>query len=177
VARPTSSKAGRRGYLLVECLVYIGLVFVVLGVGYAAMYKCIDNSMVLRRNADDVLNAVHCGEVWRADLRSAKGLRLEADTQTLYFTGARGEMGYRFVTNTVLRRIRSGPWIPLLSNVKSSAMMPDARGTLTTWRWELELQPEAKGRTHASRIRPLFSFIAVPESRPQALAASVNFEP
>ena len=168
----------QRGYLLVEALVYIGLVFVVLGVGYAAMYKCIDNSMVLRRNADDILSAVHSGEVWRRDVRSARGpIRWDADTESLYFTGARAQMGYRFATNTVLRRIGSGPWVPLLPNVKSSVMRPDPRQTVSTWRWELELQPESKGRTHASRIRPVFSFIAVPPSQPQSLAVSENFSP
>src|ERR1700731_5063524 len=48
--RRTSRAATSRGYLLTEALVYIGLVVVVLGVGYAAMYSCVDHSVLLRRN-------------------------------------------------------------------------------------------------------------------------------
>ena len=39
--------------------------------GYAAMYRCIDSSIALRRNADDITSALHAGERWRADVRSA----------------------------------------------------------------------------------------------------------
>src|SRR4029077_12950063 len=56
------------GYLLTEALVYIGLLFVILGVGYLAMDRSIDNSVLLRRNADDIANALHAGERWRADV-------------------------------------------------------------------------------------------------------------
>src|ERR1041384_5004380 len=60
-----------QGYLMVEALVYIGVVFVVLGVGYAALYRCIDNSAVMRRTANDITKAMHAGERWRADVRAA----------------------------------------------------------------------------------------------------------
>ena len=46
-----SPPAGNRAYLMIEALVYIAVVFVLLGAGYAAMYRCVDNSIALRRNA------------------------------------------------------------------------------------------------------------------------------
>ena len=62
---------GQRGYLLIEALVYIAVVVTLLGVAYAAMYRCVDRSFALRRNADDITSALHAGERWRADVRAA----------------------------------------------------------------------------------------------------------
>jgi len=159
------SKCRLDGYLLTETLVYIGLVFVVLGVGYAALYRCIDNSIVLRRNADDIARSLRMGELWRADVRSANGqIRLETNSaeQFLRLPRAQGEVVYRFSENTLFRRLGAGPWVPLLTNVKSSGMEADKRHNVTAWRWELELQPRAKASARASHIVPLFTFLATP---------------
>jgi hypothetical protein len=164
-ARVQSPKSRRRGYLMSEALVYIGLVFVVLGVGYAALYRCIDNSVVLRRNADDIAHALRMGELWRADVRSAKGqIRFETNAaeQFLRLPRAQGEVAYRSSENTLFRRLGAGPWVPLLTNVKSSGMAPDPRQNVTAWRWELELRTRAKASARASRVVPLFTFVAVP---------------
>lgn len=153
-------------YLLIEALVYIGLVFVVLGAAYLAMYRCIDNSVALRRSADDIATALHAGERWRADVRSARDhLRLEttAAGQFFYLDSARGPIGYHSTSNAVFRRLGDGPWLGLLTNVTSSAMQSDPRRIVTAWRWELELKPRAKGNVKPGRIRPLFTFIALPE--------------
>jgi hypothetical protein len=168
--QPQSAPAGQRAYFLIEVLVYIAVVVALLGAGYAAMYHCIDSSIALRRNADDITSALHAGERWRADVRSASsGVRLEdtADGQLLYLERASGAVVYRFSTNAVARRLGPGPWVRLLPNVKSSTMKPDPRKHVTAWRWELEIEPRAKGGVKPGRIRPLFTFIAVPE-RPSA---------
>ncbi|MGD0258913.1 MAG: hypothetical protein ABSD29_03720 [Verrucomicrobiota bacterium] len=157
---------GQRAYLLIEALVYISAVFVLLGAGYAAMYHCIDSSVALRRNADDITSALHAGERWRADVRSATSqARLESTAagQLFYLESASGTVAYRFATNTVTRRVGAGPWVRLLPNVKSSTMTSDPREYVTAWRWELELEPRAKGSVKPGRVRPLFTFIAVPE--------------
>ena len=39
--------SGPGAYMLTEALVYIGVLFVLLGVGYAALYRCIENSVAL----------------------------------------------------------------------------------------------------------------------------------
>jgi Tfp pilus assembly protein PilE len=158
--------ARQRGYLLIEALVYIGVVAALLGVAYAAAYRCIDRSIALRRNADDITSALHAGERWRADVRAAASqVRLEnteAD-QLLYLDGPGSTVVYRFTTNAVSRRVGSAPWVRLLPKVKSSTMIADRREYVTAWRWELELQPRATGSVKPGRIRPLFTFLAVPQ--------------
>jgi hypothetical protein len=152
-----------------EALVYIGVVFVILGVGFIALYHCLDNSVVLRRNADDVANALHTGERWRADLRAAtKAVRLENSgaEQVLHLQSANRQVDYWSVTNALYRRVDAGPWARLLENVKSSAMTSEARQHVTVWHWELELQTRAHGSVRASRVRPLFTFMAVPPASP-----------
>jgi hypothetical protein len=154
------------GYLLTEALVYIAVVVVLLGVGYTAMYRCIDSSIALRHNADDITTALHVGERWRADMRSATGgVRLEdtAPGQLIHIEGATREVAYLFSTNGISRRLGQGPWVRLLPNVKSSIMQSDPREYVTAWRWELELQPRATRSVKPGRVRPLFTFIAVPK--------------
>ena len=159
-------KTCQRGYLMIEALVYIGVIVVVLGVAYSATYRCIDRSIALRRNADDITSALHAGERWRADVRSATNRVRSEDTaagQLLYLDGARSAVVYRFSTNAISRRLGAGPWVRLLPNVKSSTMKSDPREYVTAWRWELELAPRTTGSVKPGRIRPLFTFTAVPE--------------
>ena len=149
--------------MIIECLVYGFVLLILLGVGYAAYYRCLENSVRLRRNVDDVANALHAGERWRADVRAASGpIRFEsADTgQMLRLTGLHGEVAYQFTTNAVLRRVGNGTWTCLLKQVQSSTMEADPRPNVTAWRWELELRPRSK---KPARVRPLFTFLAVPE--------------
>ena len=163
LSRPTR---GNHAYLLIEALVYIAVIVALLGAGYAAMYRCIDSSIALRRNADDITRALHAGERWRADVRSATSrVRLEdtATDQLLYLEGSSSAVVYRFATNSISRRLGAGPWVRLLPNVKSSTMQPDSREHVAAWRWELELQPRPSGSVKPGRVRPLFTFIAVPK--------------
>jgi hypothetical protein len=149
---------------MMEALVYIGLVFVVIAAGYTAMYRCTDDSVALRRSADDIARALDAGERWRADVRAAGGhIRLEnpAAEPTLVLAEGEKEVAYRFADGTVFRRAGGGTWVRLLTNVKASAMTSDPRQNLTAWRWELELQPRSKGEVRPGRIRPLFTFFAV----------------
>jgi hypothetical protein len=117
----------------------------------------------LRRNADDIAQALHAGERWRADVRAASGpIRFESTdaARILRLPGHRGEVAYQFTTNTVLRRVGNGTWTSLLNNVQSSAMESDQRLNVSAWRWELELKPRSK---KPGRVRPLFTFLAVPD--------------
>ena len=156
------------GYLLIEALVYIAVVVVLLGVAYSATYRCIDRSIALRRNADDITSALHAGERWRADVRAAtKQVRLENTDagQLLYLDGPRSAVVYSFATNAISRRAGTGPWVRLLTNAKASTMSADRREHITAWRWELEIQTRSTASAKPSRIRPLFTFLAVPERR------------
>jgi len=160
---PGKSPRQQRGYLLTEALVYIGLVFVLLGVAYAGLYHFIDNSVVLGRNAQDVSRALHAGERWRQDVRSANSsIKMETspEGETLRLSGRRGEVSYTAREGALWRRIDQGPWVRVLKDVKSSLMQADVQPQVTAWRWELELQPQTKAAIKAGRVRPLFTFLA-----------------
>jgi len=151
-----------RGIMLIECLVYISLLFVVLGFGYMAFYRSQDFAIGLRRNADDIVRALDAGERWRQDIRSARGpIRIEAGggEEVLHIPQARGEVAYRLAGGE-LRRCAGerAPWLVVLPQVKSSHMQADVRTRITSWRWEIEL---SQTRKHA-RVRPRFTFEAVP---------------
>jgi len=151
-------------YMIIETMVYLSVLFTLLGVAYVAMYRCIDRSVALRRNADALTSAVQAGEHWRADVRAANAPIQNERQEVIHIPTARGEILYRFETNAVLRRAPSNAWVRVLANVKSSAMQPDARQRLTAWRWELELLPVKKDTSNTNRIHPLFTFIAVPDA-------------
>jgi hypothetical protein len=161
--------------------VYMAVLFVVLGLGYALMYRCVDNFMTLRRNADDIAHTLRAGEQWRADVRSAAPgrwetnsdgpiLRLARATSSADFQSAVSpiynrqalEIAYRFSEAAVFRRAGSGPWVQIVSHVQSSSMESDPRQKIMPCKWELELQPRVK----TARVRPLFTFIAVPKAIP-----------
>ncbi|MCX6927622.1 MAG: hypothetical protein NT154_31100 [Verrucomicrobia bacterium] len=162
----SGTSASQHAYFLVEALVYIAVVCVVLGAGYAAMYRCVDSSIALRRNVDDITSALHAGERWRADVRSAtNGPRLENTNggQLFHLDGPKGVVIYRYSTNAIFRSVGAGPWVRLLPNVRASKMEADPRQHVTAWRWELELATRNQGSFKPGRVRPLFTFIAIPE--------------
>ena len=104
-------KTRQAAYSLIEMLVYISIVAVLLGLSYAALYRCMDNSAALRRSSDDIANAIHAGEQWRNDVRAAtQSVRLETNssTQILLLAGPGKSVSYRFADNTVSRRIGNG---------------------------------------------------------------------
>lgn len=152
----------KHAFTLIEMLVYMGVLFVIIGVGYAALYRSLDNSRALRRSSGDIADALHAGENWRADVRVTRGeiqLLANPDGQILRLPGSRGDVSYRFANNTLFRRLGNNDWSPVLPNVKASSFISETRGNVTAWRWELEMQSRAK---KIGQIPPLFTFIAVP---------------
>jgi hypothetical protein len=159
------SKPPRRyeAYTLIEVLVYMSMLFVLLGLGYTAMYRSMDASTGLRRNASDITHALDAGERWRQDVRAAtQPPRIERinDQETLlHIPQANAEVTYRFASAGVSRRAGSGEWSPALEHVENSTFISDSRQKVTAWKWEIELQPYRKSLT---RLHPLFTFLAVP---------------
>lgn len=153
---------GRRGASLLECLVYIGVLFVVLAVAGAAYVRVLDHTRDMRRVAADVARALAAGERWRADVRAATAppwLAATGEVCALHLPGVGGEVVYFFDGSNVLRRVApDSAWEPCLPRVKATTFVADARSRVTAWRWEVELQP---GRGPA-RVSPRFSFSAVP---------------
>src|SRR5580765_2729022 len=67
------SKSRSNGFLLIDCLVYIGLLAVLLGLAFIAFYRVSDYSRHLSQNAADISRALYAGERWRKDVRTATG--------------------------------------------------------------------------------------------------------
>ena len=157
----TSRNRSTRGILLIECLVYMGALFAVLGVAYSVCFGFWDNAIRLRRNADDIAAALRTGERWRDDVRAASGPpRIENSPYgtLLHIPQKTREVVYLSHDNSILRWTDGGAWVSLLTNVKSSNMRGDKRREVTAWRWEIELMARRK----SVRLRPLFTFEAVP---------------
>jgi Tfp pilus assembly protein PilW len=157
----SNQSSRKRGVSLVECLVYISMSLVVLGVASSVFYRAWDNSKHLRHNADDIVQALHAGELWRADIRSATGSLESTDADAaakLRIPTANGVVVYTFADGALRRQAPGNtPEQVLLAHVKSSRMQSDARSKVTAWRWELELQPVQK----KPRMLPLFTFESV----------------
>lgn len=147
-----------RGITLIECLVYIAVLGVMFSMGLAAYHRCIDHSSSLRRNTNDITQALSAGEYWRADLRAAiQPPRFDETEQTLHITQTKGEVAYRFSDHQILRRAATNAsWSVLLPRVQQSEMIHDSRSEVIAWRWELELMSYREPAT----FRPLFTFIA-----------------
>jgi hypothetical protein len=146
--------------LLVECLVYIAVFAILLGVGMGAFYFCWDHSKALIYATDDIAAALRAGERWRADVRGATG-KISVETTTAGEVVKIPEEGkeilYRFDSGEVRRQMSSSEFSQLLlPKVKTSQMKLDARGGVTAWRWELELAQRRK-ETH---LPLLFTFEA-----------------
>ena len=158
---PSAFPARRRGWLLIEALIYIAVLAVVLMITMRGFYHCWDSSKALRRNADDIIRALHVGEQWRADLRSARGavqLTRTNGVEQLLIPSAGGRIIYT-LTKGELRRQTSVPAAThlVLSNIESSQMQSEPRQGVKAWTWELELKPARKD----AKVRPLFTFETV----------------
>jgi hypothetical protein len=150
-------------FTLLEAVIYISVLFILLGAAYMAMYRCIDRSVALRRNGDALASAMEAGERWRADVRAATG-PIQNDNDLLRIPTQRGEVAYRFEDRSILRRISSNSWAEIVTGVKSSGMQTDHRQQVTAWRWDFELLPVRKDTADTNRFHPLFTFIAVPNA-------------
>lgn len=151
-----------KGFTLIECLVYIGVMAVVLTIGMTAFYHCWATQRAIRRNAEDVVRALRAGEQWRADVRAATGPIQQDETnaggETFRIPSSKGDIIYTLVGGELCRKAgRTAPQMPWLPNVKASHMQATPYPGVVGWRWELELNP-GKMQT---KMRPLFTFETV----------------
>jgi type II secretory pathway pseudopilin PulG len=155
----------QRGYTIIETGVYLAVFFVLSGAAYMAMYRGIDRSLGLRRNAEAISSTLQAGEHWRGDIRKATGpIEIHSDS-AIRIPTSQGEINYRFETNSIWRRANSNAWMEFLAGVKTSLVTTDTRDQVTAYRWELELLPVKKDLNNTNRFHPLFTFIAVPEQK------------
>ncbi|HXC98779.1 MAG TPA: hypothetical protein VN048_05515 [Verrucomicrobiae bacterium] len=148
--------------MLIDCMVYLAVFFVITGLALSIFYRCSDGSRLVGRTADDISSTVSAGERWRDDVRQATvPLRVEdfATGQLVTISTTNGAIRYRFSDGAVWRQNGdNAAWTSVLSRVKSSSVTPDNRHRVTAWRWEVELKPRQK----FPRTLPLFTFEAVP---------------
>ncbi len=150
------------GILLVECLVYIAVFAILLGVGTAAFYVCWDHSKALIYATDDVASALRAGERWRADVRGATG-KISVETTTtgevVRIPETEKEIIYRFESGEVRRETAATTSSQLLlPKVKTSQMRLEARGDVMAWCWDLEVAQ----RRREIHLPLRFTFVAVP---------------
>ncbi len=152
----------KRGIMLIETLTYIAVMVLVLGAGGSLLYQVWGSHIALRHNADDIVNVLDAGELWRADVRNATGpinltINLTAaQSEELRIPTADGSIVYSFADDAVRRQQENKP-ARVLTHVKSSHMHLDKRDRVTAWQWEVELVSNRK----KIQFRPLFSFEAV----------------
>jgi hypothetical protein len=150
-----AERAGKRGILLIEAMVYIASLGVVLIIAAAVFDKGMRESAGLQRNITDIERALNAGERWRADVRAATG-PIRAENQSITIPNREGAIVYAMEANKV-RRTSSSRTEVFLAEVKDSRMIEDRRGKAVGWRWEVELEHRRK----EARLRPLFTFMAV----------------
>ena len=143
-----SSKRRAAGVLLVECIVYIAVFAILLGVGTAAFYFCWDHTKALTYATDDIVSALRVGERWRTDVRAATGKIVIETTvagEVVRIPESEKEIVYRFESGELRREISNMNYSRvLLPKVKSSRMESELRGGVSAWRWELEVAERRK---------------------------------
>jgi hypothetical protein len=157
----TISKMRRAaGIMLTECLVYLAVFAILSSIGMAAFYFCWDHTRAVIYATDDIASALRAGERWRADVRGATGkisVETTATGELVRIPETEKEIVYRFESGEVRREISTLKNSQLLlPKVKTSQMKADARGTVSAWRWELELTPRRK----ETQLPLLFTFVA-----------------
>ncbi len=152
---------GAGGYFLIECLIYIAVLVVVMAVAFSAFYRCLDHSRDLVRNSEEILRVLRAGELWRADIRraiAAPRIIIEGELSACEIPQTNGLVVYLAGDGSVWRKQGEAEPRQVVPRVKSSQIVRDPRQQVTAWRWEIELATRKK----AARMRPLFSFEAVP---------------
>jgi len=156
----------RSGLMLMECVMYLGLVMLLVGLAMAALLMAFTQSTHLREGSDHIIKTLQAGEQWRADIRSAVGSPSVVHTATnstlRLTTSSGGVIDYAFFDQTVWRKVAPrNDWQPLLQRVDASRFIPDQREHVRSWRWELKL---VHGKSRPGMM-PLFTFKAVPGFR------------
>ncbi len=157
----TNHSRAARAFTLIECLAYVGLFALFIVLVMTTFFRARDGSDSLRRNADDVTRALHAGERWREDVRTATAppsLVTENGQTWLALPRGTNTTVYTHFGSTVWRQVHTNQtWQPVLLRVTTSRMEADARQHVAAWRWEVELQTKDAQK----RTKPQFTFLAV----------------
>ena len=154
------------GITLIECLVYLAVFGILLGLGTAALFLCWDQTKAVAYATNDIESALRAGEHWRADVRAATGtisVETTASGQVVTIPEGAKEIIYRLAADELWRQTAPQNVAQLLPlKVKSSQMQSDLRGQATAWRWELQLSE----RRHETHLPLVFTFEAATHTTP-----------
>lgn len=149
--------------MLVECMVYIALVMIILGLGLNLFLKLLSFHRDLERNSHDIARSTKAGEIWRDDIRSASAaIQIENSADELRLTIPMGDesIEYRYRDGVLWRQATEErpSQSPFLKNLVSCEFVHESRPHAETWTWEVQLKTKKK----VVHIEPRFSFLAVP---------------
>ncbi|HEV2693607.1 MAG TPA: prepilin-type N-terminal cleavage/methylation domain-containing protein [Verrucomicrobiae bacterium] len=150
----------QRGVTLIECLVYVAVFPILLGIGLASFYFCWDHTRATIFTANQVETVLRAGEGWRADVRAATGpiaVKSTETGETVTIPENGKDVLYRFENGELRREIPAQNHSRLLlAKVKTSEMKAAARDNVRAWQWEVELTPPRA----ENRFPMLFTFEA-----------------
>jgi len=150
---------GQQGLMLIDCLIYIALVAVILGLAFAAFFRTLEFTTHLDRNTTEIIRVLEAGERWREDVRSTKReaqVLRSTEEFSLRLPREQGYVAYIVREGAVFRE-EGGNRVQVMGNVKTAGFYHERRQHVAAWRWELELQ----GSQKATRLRPLFTFLSL----------------
>jgi hypothetical protein len=156
-----AQRADEQGIVLIDVLVYVAVFGLVLILAAAVFDKGMRETAGLQRNITDIERALKAGERWRADVRAATApITTNPQLEALVFSipQADRKVYYEIYPNEVRRFVDANKPEVVLKGVEHSQMVEERRGKVVGWKWELELEHRRK----EARVRPLFTFLAVP---------------
>ena len=151
------------GIMLLECLVYIAVLSVVLGLAIMLFHRSFNHSRRLQKNLGQISAVLNAGEDWREDIRATTNRALlpaiEPTVRSWKIETTNGPVIYQLRSDATLWRLEENQdrELLMLRQVKELSWSQESRGSLLIHRWELELRSDREDR----RFRPLFTFQAV----------------
>ena len=149
-----------RGILLFNCLIYLVVFLILIGLGFVVLTKFVSFHGDFKRIANDITRTLRAGEQWRADVRKANGpIEISQDNwQSIFVIPLESErIIYRFDRTNVWKVMPGGmSELSILKNVEECRFVMDQREEVVAWNWEIVL----KTKKRRGIKRPLFSFIA-----------------
>ena len=162
------SRRFRAGTTLIECMIYIVVVTILLGMGISLLSKMVGFHRDLERNAADITRCLNAGERWRADLRRATGpIRIFRDGPDDMMEIPIGDdyILYRYDQDDLWRHTTdTRVAILALKGLARCEFIHESRPHTEAWRWEIELHTVKR----VVNVQPRFTFLAVPPTEQQS---------
>lgn len=142
---------------LIEALVYIAVFMMVVGLTYQCFHMFLKNSQNLKKATEDIIRVTQIGDRWREDIRNADSIKY--DNGILFLNKDGRESCYSFKDNALQFRgaALDSQWKILSDRIGECIFTETAHKGFSAWEMNIEL----KVRNEKSKVKPLFSFMAV----------------